>query len=450
MRAWLVAALLLLSALVAWWFRPQASEGVRPRAVAPGAGLDAVGPRALASPPAQAPPRVAADGADVVRATTAPPPDVVATTHLTLRVLQPDGTPWNGGRLRLSARRDPLAASWLSASGSERRQHGLRTTGFDGSRHYANLETDAEGRVSLPSVTADLPLRVEARDATDNVGAVLEDLVLRPGERRGVDLHLDAVPRPLRGRCVDVDGLPVADVRVSVRSQGFSFDRFTLEDGTFECEPMFGDVFELRARHGDRIALARFDRARDGAFAELALARGRSLHVETIDVDGAPVLGAQLAVHAPGFDLPVDFAARRSEGEQDFETVPAGPLELRWGAPCAPHVVPVDADACSVVVQMESSARGTIEILIGPLPGDLDAEYAVGLRCEDGLTDVFPPRNVLNAGHQQHRWPGIDPGRYLVQLLRPREDGRDGWVPFGSQFPIEVLPGATTVLRLGN
>jgi hypothetical protein len=120
---------------------------------------------------------------------------------------------------------------------------------------FARTFTDDEGRFSFESIPAGAwlcgpgPAALEdSADAALPLGQVVE---LPPGVP-GVEVEL-RLPEGafVDGRCVGLDGEPVADATVLILGSGRSLDTRSAQDGTFALGPLPPGTYELRAQGTD-------------------------------------------------------------------------------------------------------------------------------------------------------------------------------------------------------
>lgn len=456
MRRWLILLPLALIATAWLVLRPGESSAVAPagtqalEGAAERATLIAVegAQRSSADESAVEPPSAADDEPPG----PTEPSELEPIASLTVRAFLPDGTPWKNGRLRVDAESSlskvEIDSGNLSGKSS---RFSVRAPSARGDIAWCDL--DERGAVRLRAAES-LTLAVHAIDAVGCIGASATDIALLPGEQRSIDLRSDRFPRPLLGRCVDEQGRPLAGATVDVHSAFAdhlavrSFVRRTTDAaGEFDTPPLFVGRVNVRATLEDRISAERFDVPIGGAAIELVLRRGRQLVVELRDDYGQAFHDAGLFVHEQGGDGPLDLHSEPCDEGRLYTALPDRPLELRWGAPCAPESLAVEVGVERVFVPVRRS--GSLAIEVGPLPGDTDSKYEAGLYCLDGTTPAWPPKTVLNTGHQQVQWT-LPPGRYVLQLLHLPDHAPEAWAPWGAPIEVEVRSGATTFERVGG
>jgi hypothetical protein len=459
MRRW---ALLPIAALfaAAWWFLHTGSQSppiapVAAPSVAVAAGANSV---ALESgfddeiTRTQAP--VGVQGA-MVEPDSVVPEDDQPKTRLTVRCRLPDGSPWIGGGVALFARDRPIESDeplfrsrWSSGRTGE-----LTVRAYsDASGHRIGFTTDGYGRVVFDSVVVGQAFEVEAFDALYGIGASVSCLPMTPGESRELELWLSSAPQPLRGRCVDEQGSPVAGAQVLVspagsgRSAHWRLETSTNDSGEFVTDPLFAQSTSLTASFEDFVD-ATVANVRPSVPVELVLRKGRRLAVEVVDGFGNPVEVAVVTVHAEPESPPLAVRSRFIDGAHLYSALPMQAVTLRWGGICSPQTLLVDAS--TERVRLQADPLGQLAVTMSELPGGLDATYWVWITCSHSDVPAADPKNVLNTGRQQMLWH-LPPGRYRLQIHVWNAAFPDTPQPWGAPVEVEVRSGETTLERLGG
>ena len=321
-----------------------------------------------------------------------------------LIVVDSGGQPVRGVRVRARCRHD-LAAAMAQSSG----------------------QSDVTGTVRLDNLPADdtLPVSLEARHESHPTSTRLEQTVgdLIAGRVRWVLPEY----RQLRGRVVDGEALPIANVRVRVSAPGGEdADLRTAADGSFHFERLRDGVHTLQASSPTAgVAEPRqIDPAEFGdATLELVLARGdERISGRVLDAAGDAI--ALLPVSLFG-DSGQISAVTDASGRFLFEGLQDGPWSLAAGG--SRHVRrQLDGLRGGAELEVKLEAFASIAgrmMVVGPARG-----HTLRL-LPDGASDAATTRQVrFTAQSPTFRIDRVPPGRYRLELSAEGEllDAVDG------------------------
>lgn len=444
MRRWLLACLALVAAAaVVLWQRGGSSVGSVGIATVP-EGARVVSPSAHTEDVEALASRVAAQAAPTMTAVPdAPAPaPAVLSTRLSVQVLDPGGRPWAGGTLKLwtfsELERTPF---------DQDRQRGFARDTPRGPRYLTFLQSDDDGRVVIDGIKAGEDFELDCIDGLDNVGGTLEGVALDPSEAREVVLRLDRVPTRVEGRCIDAQGLPLERVRVTLVRGAPRLECETDAEGRFATVELFGDEVELEfRRRGMAVQRERVLLPPPTPF-DVVLSSARILTVNLVDESGRPfALNGLRARAADGHTL-VDTHPERREGDFLFEFMPRTALTLEI-VDCGTDAT-LDVDADTELVRWTLPRPGRFEIARGRPPPDFPPFPMVEVRRSDSGELVFSHRLITNQLHSPQGWT-LFPGKYTLQFfITPDLQGSEP-AAYGPQRTIEIWPGGTVTMTLGD
>ena len=455
-RGWIACAALLVGLV---WLLSRARDGApaaAPLALrAPAPTLPGDGP---VEPGAEvdarsAAPRTPQPGAPAPVA-PATPERAATPTRLSLRVLEPDGSPWARGSVVLELL-SADGASELLRNPAPDFPDGTRVTvsgsigSFGGRRIFALGETwttDGGGAAELPGIPPGVPFAIRAVDDYGFVGGRLEGAPLAPGEVREAELWLARKAWPVTGRCVDADGTPLVHVRVAVEGEAEMREQTSDAEGRFAWRPVFADTLVLSARRRGFVRVLQ-QVLLPGPPVELVLQRARTLRVTLVDPDGAPFVLQELRAHSPSEDPRVDTFPELREDSLVFESMPPIPVTLAIEGCGGRPTLEVDADTDEV--------RWTL-----PRPGMARFEWAANRQALGGRIEFELVRVVAGAPEPvERRWVPrgqpipewrLFPGRYRLQVLCDGPEAVGELRPLGAPRTFDVRAGEATQLLVGD
>lgn len=464
MRRWALVVLLVVLCALPWLLRGD----TRGAAVAPVARAQDIAVSApateLVDPDASKPRPASASPRDEDSAAAFAPtrqaieveveePDRDSPNRLEVRVLDVDGSPWADGTLRILAQSSPVLSNdrplFSPAQGGDPSQAWLsrfqvwELTTEEGT--YSHYRTDAEGRVTIPGVTPDLPFALLAIDALGEAGARRDEPPMALGEERSVDVFVTRIARPLTGVCLSESGAPAEDAAVEVRVARGSLSCTTDARGAFETAPLFAERVAIEATH-DEAGVATLGDVRpiDGPCV-LRLRPARRLEVRLVgERGGRPLLsGMKLATRAGTL-----AAANPSApgAPHVFEGVPREPVTLLLDDPRPARRLEVDAE--SVSVEWSVPELGLLEVEAGEIAGPA-GDFLLQVRDRLDSEDSRRTFTLTNTGRQVVRAP-LWEGEYDLQVLLRPEDEPERLVPWGVPFGITVRGDETTRTSFGG
>jgi protocatechuate 3,4-dioxygenase beta subunit len=181
--------------------------------------------------------------------------------------------------------------------------------------------------------------------ATDAVrGAVArEEVRLGAGERRRIDLVLSS-GGSIAGICVDEEGNPVRDVRVTAAAQGISASPSAVSgaNGRFRIGGLLDAGYVVSARPPERYAVPEpLSVAVAGAAGPqdlaIQLTAGAALAGQALAADGGPAGGARIAVHDAGTRVRLAAVDADPSGRFRIPRLPAVAVDVyvAWGGQLA-------------------------------------------------------------------------------------------------------------------
>lgn len=371
--------------------------------------------------------------------------DARATCVLEVLVHLPDGRPWPDGELRIQAQRSPIEEQ--HQVGFERRprpgsRFAVLEMSADGTTHSSHL-TDEHGRARLVGVVPGQPFRLLAVDELADVGGVLDEAALVPGESRELQLCLEREPTPLTGRCISVSGGPLPGASVHVRSAGGHLSLRSDELGEFASPPLFGSELTLTVQEFPLgVCVIEGIDPRRGPVDAL-LEPGRDLRVTLRDEHGQQVassfLRARISVAGPLASVHPTVHG----GVHTFRGLPWRRLTLTIDQPWPSLAREIDESI--EALEWDVPGRGTLHVVVERSEEGGAGEAFLELTALSAADEPSTWHTLVDTPLQQCRWD-LWSGRYRLQLhVRP---GDLGPVAIGEPRDVVVRDGqsATTTL----
>lgn len=368
---------------------------------------------------------------------------------LDVRLLQPDGTPWADGELRIHAARSPIEGGhrvgFARARSKESSFAVLEVSNEQGAT--TSYLTDPQGRAHLAGVVAGQFFTLSAVDVLGVAGATSHEPPLAAGEQRRVELRLERFATPLRGVCLSAAGVPLPDVRVHVRCAHRYLSLACDAAGAFESQPLFGSALALTVQDPDHGTCLLDDVDPLDGPVVARLEPGRTLRVTLRDPAGRPTTTSALRARVTS-DGPLAAVHPMVYGlEHVFEQLPRVPLSLSIEAlwPALTREIDGQVEA----LEWSVPGHGVLFLLVRRLPDEVEGDWLLELTSQTWPQAAPRWAPLFNSGRQQMRFE-LWSGGYDLQLHFRALAGDGEPRPFGAPLHVEVHDGEETFAELGS
>lgn len=310
---------------------------------------------------------------------------------------------------------------------------------------------DAQGCVTLVSLRPDAILDVEVQGAMER--PILRRRLRGPasGQTLRHELAVEAWPFDLQVRVRDEVGQPLAGVRLYLRDDDGWISAATGSDGYATFEDLLASPGRARLEASlagyAPVLVEGLNLAPDARLPDLVLQRGLEVRVRVVDEAGAPIPVSAVTARAPGH--PPMRSQHLESGVEVLRDLPPGRvlLEAEYGF----RLYSQEHDALIPEATITLPVHGTLELLASVEALQLEEDRPVAripsLDGPEGPADL----SFRIDGDLGVATTPLIPGRYRIHLERIRWfEGERRPERLEGDWEVEIGPGRTTVLRLGD
>jgi hypothetical protein len=366
--------------------------------------------------------------------------------RLTIRILDSNGAPQPGARLRISAEGvlfpEGVFDRFLTPQIPEL---GARA-GRYGKSHYYRLVADERGSIELQSI---LPGRTFALDVEDAAGCSAHHEVVAPmgaQEQRELTVRLSRPSRSLAGRVQGLLGQPLEGASVTLSGERDAIGRKTGPDGRFLFEGLYGEEFglmvELRGYVSSRLREVRVPP--DAVPLQVVLEQGRDVRVSVVDARGKPIDAGSVFAFSSDEDQRW-FAKPQADGPRLLNDVPFLDLEVRLQLASKEFRQTLPAHVDEIVIPVPELGR--LEVAFEPDPGLPRERMGLLLRSIDEARQQFV--HLIPTRTAPMEFEAVWPGSYELSFSTWQGQGSETkFVSLRPPIRVRVAPGETTRAHL--